>query len=94
MQAWLPSEDLLLVWRKIPEQIALITEVMQGLTLSGFTNASYLLAHDSILNYLPVSGLNTHIVYAEQARRYHAQARHADFGSDHCFASIAFTWHQ
>ena len=55
-----------LVWRKSPEQIALITEVMQGLTLSGFTNASYLLAHDSILNYLPVSGLNTHIVYAEQ----------------------------
>ena len=55
-----------LVWRKSSEQIALITEVMQGLTLNGFSNASYLLAHDSILNYLPVSGLNTHIVYAEQ----------------------------
>lgn len=54
---------------KKPEILELIEQVMQSLHLGGFTQASYLLAHDEIRNYLTdlvvpcvmVSGLNDSI---------------------------------
>ncbi|MDM1781261.1 alpha/beta hydrolase [Acinetobacter indicus] len=40
----------------------LITAVMQGISLDGFTHASYLLAYDSIQSYLQEQQKNTHVV--------------------------------
>jgi hypothetical protein len=37
---------------KKPQTLELIGQVMQNLNLDGFTQASYLLAHDEIRNYL------------------------------------------
>lgn len=42
--------------------LALIEVVMQKITLDGFTNASYLLAYDSIQTYLKEQQANTHVV--------------------------------
>lgn len=41
-----------LIYRQEPQALALVSEVMQQLTLQGFTHASYLLAYDEIRNYL------------------------------------------
>ena len=58
-----------LTYLKHPQTLELIEQVMQNLNLAGFTQASYLLAHDEIRNYLTdlavpcvmVSGLNDSI---------------------------------
>ena len=58
-----------LTYLKKPQTLELIGQVMQNLNLEGFTQASYLLAHDEIRNYLTdlavpcvmVSGLNDSI---------------------------------
>lgn len=58
-----------LTYLKKPQTLELIGQVMQNLNLGGFTQASYLLAHDEIRNYLTdlavpcvmVSGLNDSI---------------------------------
>jgi pimeloyl-ACP methyl ester carboxylesterase len=42
--------------------LALIEDVMQKISLDGFTNASYLLAYDSIQTYLQEQQANTHVV--------------------------------
>lgn len=42
--------------------LALIEDVMQKISLDGFTNASYLLAYDSIQTYLKEQQANTHVV--------------------------------
>ena len=41
-----------LIYKQEPQALALVSEVMQQLTLQGFTHASYLLAYDEIRNYL------------------------------------------
>ena len=41
-----------LIYKQEPQALALVSEVMQQLTLKGFTHASYLLAYDEIRNYL------------------------------------------
>lgn len=41
-----------LTYLKHPQTLELIEQVMQNLNLDGFTQASYLLAHDEIRNYL------------------------------------------
>ncbi|WP_336153008.1 alpha/beta hydrolase [Acinetobacter ursingii] len=58
-----------LTYLKKPQTLELIGQVMQNLNLEGFTQASYLLAHDEIRNYVTdlavpcvmVSGLNDSI---------------------------------
>lgn len=41
-----------LIYKQDAQALALVTAVMQDLTLDGFTHASYLLAYDEIRNYL------------------------------------------
>lgn len=51
-----------LVAHATPEALALIEAVMQSITLEGFTQASYLLAYDSIQSYLEKNQPNTHVL--------------------------------
>ena len=51
-----------LVTHAIAPVLALIEDVMQKISLDGFTNASYLLAYDSIQSYLKIKQKNTHVI--------------------------------